>query len=465
MSSGRGAKGSIKDRIISLLYRLRYQDKKIKEEDYTVENKQKQINYQRHLKEFKETEKIDILSNSEKKELEKVKLNAKVSLQEKNNKELKLDIVDIELQQQENKNSSLDNKVDLKKEIKKTEEEIVILKEVSNFVSDSIKNIDSIKEEVEELKEKSKEQNKPTEDLEQKYKSLKDKINKLKLQYDSVMDKYDLSEFRILESIKLIDNIENYKSLATLNEIDMMLKVCKKEIKKIESITIISKEEKTIKHNINNTKNNQSIVKIKFNKQKEKLKELDSIKNNIDLELKKQKEIIDEMYSKASYFDKKYKKRIEYKKIGNLFPSFTRIAIGLLTLPLTGKSLFGIALGHTMINKGLKNINKSIIKKEKIVVDYDYEDISNKIYEVKDKLEYTNLILTDSLNEIKKIKENIKNTYSKYDNILPEYKYVINNINELENKILLQQQKMNKMNNKLEEENEINKQKLKRIEK
>lgn len=465
MSSGRGAKGSIKDRLISLLYRLRYQDKKIKEEDYTVENKQKQINYQRHLKEFKETEKVDILSNSEKKELEKIKLTAKVSLYEKDNKELKLDIVDIELQQQENKNSFLDNRVDLKKEIKKTEDEIVILKEVSDFVSDSIKNIDSIKEEVEELKEESKEQNKPTEDLERKYKSLKDKINKLKLQYDSVMDKYDLSEFRILESIKLIDNIENYKSLATLNEIDMMLKVCKKEIKKIESITIISKEEKIIKHNINNTKNNQSKVKIKFNKQKEKLKELDSIKNNIDQELQKQKEIIDEMYSKASYFDKKYKKRIEYKKIGNLLPSFTRIAIGLLTLPLTGKSLFGIALGHTMINKGLKNINKNIIKKEKIVVDYDYEDISNKIYEVKDKLEYTNLILTDSLNEIKKIKENIKNTCSKYDNILPEYKYVVNNINELENKILLQQQKMNKMNSKLEEENEINKQKLKRIQK
>lgn len=463
--SGRGAKGSIKDRLISLLYRLRYQDKKIKEEDYTIENKQRQKKYQQHLVDFKQTENIDILSNSEKKELEKVKFNAKVSLEVKNDKQFKLDIVDIELQKQENKKSFLDNKLDLKKEIQKTDDEIVILKEVNNFVLDSIKNIDSIKEEVEELKEESKEQNKSTENLEQKYKSLKEKINKLKLQYDSIINKYDLSEFKILESIKLIDSIEDYKSLATLNEIDMMLKVCKKEINKIESITIISKEEKTIEHNINNTKNNQSIVKIKFNKQKEKLQELDSIKNNIDQELQKQKEIIDEMYSKASYFDKKYKKRIEYKKIGNLFPSFTRIAIGLLTLPLTGKSLFGIALGHTMINKGLKNINKSIIKKEKIVVDYDYEDISNKIYEVKDKLEYTNLILTDSLNEIKKIKENIKNTCSKYDNILPEYKYVVNNINELENKILLQQQKMNKMNNKLEEENKINKQKLKRINK
>ncbi len=463
--SGRGAKGSIKDRLISLLYRLRYQDKKRKEEDYTIENKQRQKKYQQHLVDFKQTENIDILSNSEKKELEKVKFNAKVSLGIKKHNQFKLDFVDIELQKQENKKSFLENKLDLKKEIQKTDDEIVILKEVNSFVLDSIKNIDSIKEEVEELREESKEQNKSTEDLEKKYKSLRDKINKLKLQYDSIINKYDLSEFKILESIKLIDSIEDYKSLATLNEIDMMLKVCKKEINKIESITIISKEEKTIEHNINNTKNNQSIVKIKFNKQKEKLQELDSIKNNIDQELQKQKEIIDEMYSKASYFDKKYNKIIEYKKIGNLFPSFTRIAIGLLTLPLTGKSLFGIALGYTMINKGLKNINKSIIKKEKIVVDYDYEDISDKIYEVKDKLEYTNLILTDSLNEIKKIKENIKNTCSKYDNILPEYKYVVNNINELENKILLQQQKMNKMNNKLEEENKINKQKLKSINK
>ena len=41
MNGNRGAKGSIKDRLISMLYRLRYKKKKLKEDDYTINNKTK----------------------------------------------------------------------------------------------------------------------------------------------------------------------------------------------------------------------------------------------------------------------------------------------------------------------------------------------------------------------------------------------------------------------------------------
>ena len=44
MNGNRGAKGSIKDRLISMLYRMRYKKKKLKE-DYTIEIKEKQVNY------------------------------------------------------------------------------------------------------------------------------------------------------------------------------------------------------------------------------------------------------------------------------------------------------------------------------------------------------------------------------------------------------------------------------------
>ena len=135
----------------------------------------------------------------------------------------------------------------------------------------------------------------------------------------------------------------------------------------------------------------------------------------------------------------------------------------MLTLPFTGMNIFGIALGSTMINKGLKEMNRKLETREKLVIDYKYEDISSQIEQVKDKVEYTNLILSDSLNEIKKLKENFKNEYSGYDNILPYYTNTLDKLNSLEENLKKQQQKLLGVNKKLKIESEMNKQKLKRI--
>ena len=171
------------------------------------------------------------------------------------------------------------------------------------------------------------------------------------------------------------------------------------------------------------------------------------------------------MYEKASFFEKEVSKKIEIIGKRDILGSVLRIAGGILTLPFTGKQLFGISLGSTLINKALKEMNKSLEKKEKIVINYKYEDISKQIEEVKDKVEYTHLILSDSLYEIKKLKDNFKYTYSEYDNILPEYRSMLVRLETLESKILKQQEKLLKMDKKLDKEKEINKQKLKKIEK
>lgn len=481
MDGNRGAKGSIKDRLISMLYRIRYKKKKLKEENYTVYNKEKQVKYLNNLNDFKENEDINILDDLDKKELDNVEFNAHFKINNATNsndntisirkpkgigEEVTFngyDKIDLDLSSIEYKSSELDTPVNIKKEIKKTKEEITILKEVDKFIKDSLENIDDIKKDVEELKKESKEKNKDTKELEEKYDKLKKKIEKLKLQYDTIKDKYDLSEFSIIESIKLIDSIDNYKSLASLNELDMMLNVCKKEIKKIDSITIINEDKKTIGSNIDEVKKEQKDVKIKFNKSKENVKTIKNIEETISNELKEQQKIVDDMYQKASYFEKQISKQIETIGHRKILSSLFRIAGGILTIPLTGKSLFGVALGSTMINKGLKEMNRSLEKREKIVINYKYEDISKQISEVKDKVEYINLVLSDSLNEIKKLKENFNNVFKNYDNILPEYSLMFESINALESKLLEQQYKLNKMDKKLDKEDEMNKQKLKKV--
>ena len=67
MDGNRGAKGSIKDRLISMLYRIRYAKKVKKEDEYEIAKKEKQVEYLKRLLEVKEKENIDILTYLEEK--------------------------------------------------------------------------------------------------------------------------------------------------------------------------------------------------------------------------------------------------------------------------------------------------------------------------------------------------------------------------------------------------------------
>ena len=462
MSSGRGAKGSIKDRLISMLYRLRYKKKELKMSDYTIANKNKQKTYINNLQEFKEKEDLNLLDNKDKNALNRVKINVNYKLfnrlKKGNNEEISLKLDSIEY-----KTTELNDITNLKKEEKKTKDEIVILTEVKKFIDKSKESLKEIKKDVKELKEQVKIVNKDTKELEERYKKLKEKIEKLKKQFDIVKEKYDLSEFSILESIKLMNSVENYKSIASLNEIEMMASICSKEIDQIKSVTVVYEDKKKIGANIKEVKDEQKFVKIKFKRNKEKIDSLNYIKDTIESEINNQKQIVDYMYSKASYLEKQISKQREVIGHKKIISSLFRIAGGTLTLAFTGKSIFGIALGATMVNKGLKELNRKLETREKLTINYKYEDISRQLENVKDKVEYTNLVLLDSLNEIKKLKNNFSNVFSKYDKVIPEYLETLKKVNELETKLKEQQTKIMGVNKKIEVEKKLNSEKIKKI--
>jgi len=472
MDGNRGAKGSIKDRLISMLYRIRYAKKVKKEEEYQVAKKEKQVEYLQRLLDLKENENVNILDSKDKKELDKIKFTATYKLSDNSFKVSKkgivpenkqLEIIDLNLTNIEQKTDELDEKVNLKEEIKKTKNEIVILDEVTKFVNKSKELVNEISNEVESLKELSKNKNQDTEELEKRYKKLREKVEKLKAQYDAVKEKYDLSEFSILESIKLIDNIKDYKNRASLNEMDMMIKVCKKEITKIESVTIEYKETKKVGTDINNIKEEQQKVKVKFNRSKEKVEELKYRERDITEELDYQEKVIDEMYKEASRFEQLTRTDLVYKEYKGMLASMLRIAGGVLTLPFSGSKIFGVALGNAMINRGLKMMNKSLYPFEyKKTITYQYKDIAHKISEVKDKVEYTNLLISDNLLEIKKLRENFK-TYKEYNKVLPNYEDILDKIDKMEKRLKMQQEKISKMDKKLDEEKKLNTKKMEKV--
>lgn len=475
MDGNRGAKGSIKDRLINILYKIRYGKKSKKaNETKKIDNLTKKQNYIRNLEEFKVKDDINVLPKNDKKILDDVKLN------ENNYKEViktdkikKVGIDDSQLKSDSSdikKENIVDNKVNTDKvnlevEFKKTRTEIIILKTVEDFVNNTKSSLKEIKNEISDIKKCANNKNQDINELNERYNKLQKKIEEIKDKYYSIKDKYDLSELNILNDIELAKNICNYKTMASLDEVENIIDTCKNKIEEIKEVEIVVKEEKDTKEDIKNLENDQNKVKIKFNFNKDDINTIKSVENDISYELNKQKEIVDDMYDKASYYEKQISKKLEIIGHKKILSSLIKIAGGILTLPLTGVNLFGISMGSTMINKALKEMNKSLETREKIVINYKYEDISKQINGVKDKLEYTNLVLCDSLNEIKKLKDNFNNIFKNYNEVLPEFIETLKSVNSLEEKLLNQQSKLNKMNEKLDIENELNQQKLEIVKK
>ena len=350
MDGNRGAKGSIKDRLISMLYRFRYNKKKLKEEDFTKQKKEKQKEYLYTLKSLDENEDINVLDSIDKKRLDDVKLDANFVVTDLDKDKIKhghtITIVrrpkGIKLENIKVKSSDLDKeKINIKKEIKKTKEEITILSEIDTFIKKSKQTLEKMDNNIKKLKIDLKDPNQDMIKIEEKYKKLKEEISKLKLQFDTIKNKYDLSDFKILESVKLMESASNYKTLASLNEVEMMVNVCKKEFDSIKSITIVSDKGEKIAGRIDEIKEEQKITKIKFNRSKEEIKSMTSIEQIIKNELEEQTKIVDEMYSKATYIEKDLIRRFEYVEKRKILSSIFRITAGIFTTPFTGKNIFG----------------------------------------------------------------------------------------------------------------------------
>ena len=108
-------------------------------------------------------------------------------------------------------------------------------------------------------------------------------------------------------------------------------------------------------------------------------------------------------------------------------------------------------------------MNKSLYPFEfETAITYQYKDIAHKISEVKDKVEYTNLLISDNLLEIKKLRENFKK-YKEYNKVLPNYEDILDKIDKMEKRLIEQQEKISKMDKKLDEEKKLNTKKMERV--
>ena len=333
------------------------------------------------------------------------------------------------------------------------------------FKNDSLELLSEIKSELEAIKSDidKKYTQQELKKLNERFNELRKKISKLKEQYDTVKEKYDFEDFDLLESITLIDSVDDYKDRANLEEIELMVDVCKDEIESINGIVV--EEEKSVGVNNEIAKKKKELVKRDDNYKKTKKETNTLVDKRKKIEDKTNEELkkIKELENSISKIDTEVIKTKEYiYATGNILSSFLRIIGGILTKPLTNLNIFGMALGNHLVNRGLRDLRKSLIPTEVERIEFvdRYKDVEREIFNAKDAVRSTMLLIDDSLEHVRFLKENYNYNLKKYELYIPEYTKLESMLEDLEKKLLANKDLVNSMEKTLDSQYEKNKQRV-----
>lgn len=523
---GRGAKGSVNDRIISFLYRKRYLEYLKKKDSYTKEQREKAKEYLKKIKEFDIDDNVSILDSEDKtilgnvydnllvddffnepekslvitNDIEKVKgyedVNKLKNISDPNTKISTLDSEDSlsELLEKSDKVQEFDpfkeeydfDKYDYyeiiskkggvgelepseivnpEKEEKKLTDEEVILEEVTKFVDESKETLYEIKFELNDLKESVDELHTEydVKKFNEKFNEIKEKINKLKKQYDVMKEKYDFEDYDILDNLKLVDSIEDYKDKASLEELELMVDACKYEIEAIDGIVIEEEKKVGIDEEV---EQKHKIIKERdhvFQKGREQTLNIDYNSDVIEREMLIQKKVIADLEEKIRKVDTETR-QVQYYVYNTrlMFRSFLRITAGILTAPFSGRRIFNTMLGADLINRGLRNLRTSLIPDERVRTEVRerYDSVETEILKAKDDVNSTKILIDDSLRQIDDIKDYLNVHVKKDAEYIPQYYEVKDMIEKLDKALKNKKEEIEKIDKNLDNQYEKNKQKV-----
>jgi hypothetical protein len=510
MNGGRGAKGSVNDRLISIMYRNRYKKLQLQKEAYSKGNKKSEKKFLKAIEGFdieygalsldeKERSTIEELlgplndgievsnssigtvktihgidsiktgpSNQSSSELHDIseKMIEYDPLTEKYDFD-KFDYYELIEKRTGIGALATSDIIDIDKEIEKVEDEIAIVDELEKFIDEGLKLIDEVKSDLKSINQLVTEQytEKQIIELEYHFNKVKEKVDKLKKQYDVIKDKYNFEDFEILASIQMMVAITDYKDKTTVFEMETLVDFCKNEIEQIDGIIIEEKKSVGVGEDIGEKKAEIKRRDREFDENKKGVIHLNDLEHKIVREAREQRETIAILEKKLANFSTEIvpiTQTIFHTE--RLFGSFLKVAAGILTTPFSGRSIFGTMLGTHLINKGIRGIRESLtpeqtIKNETI---HRYENIEREILNSKDYVNTTDRLITDSIYQIDRFDEEFKNKFSAYTGLIPEYKLVEKQIQDLKRNLIKKKLEVDVMKKDLDRQYDANKVKVRK---
>lgn len=299
-----------------------------------------------------------------------------------------------------------------------------------------------------------------------KIKELIEKLNKIKEEFKILKSKNLSNEYIDINDWSLIDLISYYKSV--LDTIPNTKKV-EEDIKKMDGFEQANKlldnlnEEIKLLDKSNNEKLSKENINIeKFNQIKNNSFNLNSEYSRYANFINEQTVLLEELNNKVGKINKT--EQIKYNFVGynQILFNVLKYASLLLLSPLKG--IFPTIAVTTLATKNsLEMLGKEAHVEEIKKIKFSVEDFTNLIFSSISSINLVESMIEDSLKDVKNIRKKL-NLIS--PNSIPmEYNSMINNLDEFENLLKGNKNKINKLKEKMEKNLAINKNTITKVKK
>jgi len=277
------------------------------------------------------------------------------------------------------------------------------------------------------------------------------KIDNLKRKYDFLKDNYDFEYLLEFDNNELIDNIIELRDIFDNNQVKALSEDYKLlDVYKFLYLRIDQMHEDTFKFEKIKLEKEKELKErdIDFEKLKEDVYNIKKTNDSYDNFIKEQNIFLNDLEKNISKIDSH--EVFDYKLKGfnsYLFNSFKYLGL-LMMSPLRGV-IPGIAMQTLITREVVNNLYRNLQWEENKRVVYESFDYSFVISKAIDDLDFTDRVVTTTLDDLVKLKMEYNNKFRKYQCNFLEYEEIIKKINDMENKILGNKIKIEIMRNKM----------------
>lgn len=236
--------------------------------------------------------------------------------------------------------------------------------------------------------------------------------------------------------------------------------------KRFSNMNFIKKETYFNEPEVEDKKEEVVIKKVKPPVRRKRTMVVNDLNYQLASELAKQMQYINGLKERITQADKNnnldFKLTTTCSLMGNIF----KLSMGILTLPFENKKLVSpqLMIGSVLINHALKGLKVNVFGDPNYQVYNEYRNFLNEISAGKSELETVQVLLSNSLDEVQRIKADFYEIFKDYEGNAPEYDDVLSKIDKIEQSLEKKQEVLRQMENTLDEEYENNKIKIKRME-
>lgn len=305
-----------------------------------------------------------------------------------------------------------------------------------------------------------------------KLKKLEKEINKIIERINAIIEEYNiynrnsymeyysgLSDFVLADDIisfgRLLDSVDDKKKfVSSYKKLDEYKDLYRNLVSVREDVLqYLEKNEEVISNSASRDKKHSEI-------------QLDAdyvsrLNQDLDLELRKQNEYFKELMEKVSRIDRREYVTTHLRGIGNLVGASLRY-MGLMALSPFMGILPSIYMNALSTRKMIHNLRQNLKFEDVVHVKYDYQDFDNEICGHIVNVDTTSYLLDGALADVRKLREDLMFIY---DSRVLGFDETLKKINQIEENILRNQNRVEIVKRKLIRGREINSNKLRKVRK